>query len=255
MSQDKNEKEPNAELRKQLDYLKLLFLREHFEELAQQAAQGQWSHLDYLSRLIEGEAHQRQDRATQRRIQQARFPVIKTLDQFNFEWPTKINRAQVQNLFRLKFVEDKANVIFIGGVGLGKSHLCIALGYAASLAGKRVLFTTAIDIVNNLSAAQNAGRFVHELKKYLKPDLVLVDELGYLPIDKHGADLLFQVISQRYERGSIVLTTNKVYKQWPSIFNNDSTLTSALLDRVLHHAETVTIEGKSYRMKDRIDPN
>lgn len=270
MSQNKDAKKPNepalslsnepalslsnARLREQLTYLKLQFIQEHFEELASQAAERQESHVDYLIRLIEGQSAQRQDRATQRRIQQARFPVIKTLEQFDFNWPSKINRAQVQNLFRLKFAEDKANVIFIGGVGLGKSHLGSALGYAACLAGHRVLFTTAIDAINTLSAAQNTGRFAAELKKYLRPAVLVMDELGYFPIDKRGADLLFQIISGRYERGSIVLTTNKVYKQWPSIFNNDSTLTSAILDRILHHAETVTIEGKSYRMKDRIEP-
>ena len=245
---------PNDVLQENLRYLNLQFIRENVEEFARQASQNEWSHVDFLSRLIEGETGLRRDRAIQRRIQQAHFPVVKTLDAFDFNWPSKINRAQIQNLFRLKFVEDKANVIFIGNSGLGKSHLSIALGYAACLAGRSVLFTTAIDIVNNLSAAQNAGRFVAELKKYLRPDILACDELGYLPIDKRGADLLFQVISQRYERGAIILTTNKVFKHWPSIFNNDSTLTSALLDRVLHHAETVVIEGKSYRMKDRIEP-
>jgi DNA replication protein DnaC len=253
VSQSKETPKANEDLRQHLEYLNLPFIQEHFELLATQAAQSQWAHVDYLSRLIEGEAAQRQDRARERRIQQARFPVVKTLDSFDFTWPGKLNRAQVQNLFRLKFVEDKANVILVGGVGLGKSHLGIALGYAACLAGHRVLFTTAIDIINNLSAAQNAGRLASELKKYLRPAVVVMDELGYLPIDKHGANLLFQIISGRYERGAIVLTTNKVYKNWASIFNNDSTLTSAILDRVLHHAETVVIEGKSYRMKDRIE--
>lgn len=209
--------------------------------------------MEFLARLIEGEAHLRQDRACQRRIKNARFPVLKTLEQFEFTWPTKINRAAIQNLFRLKFIEDKANAIFIGGVGLGKSHLATAVGLAACHAGIRSRFATAIDIINSLSAAQNAGRLARELRTYIRPGLLIIDELGYLPIDKHGADLLFQVISGRYERGSIVLTTNKAYKHWPSIFNNDSTLTSAILDRVLHHAETVIIEGKSYRMKDRID--
>lgn len=250
---------PNAktmpdELHQQLGYLKLQFMQEHCDPLARQAAQNQWSHVDFLCRLVEGEAAARQDRSRQRRIQQARFPVLKTLDQFDFTWPGKINRLQVQNLFRLKFIEDKANAVVVGGVGLGKSHLAIALGYAAAGAGFRVRFTTAIDIINTLSAAHNAGRFVQELKKYTRPDLLVMDELGYLPIDKRGADLLFQIISQRYERGSIVLTTNKVFKHWPSIFNNDATLASAILDRVLHHAETVVIEGKSYRMKDRIEP-
>lgn len=254
MSQNQEEPQANQTLREQLGYLKLQFSQEHFEELAGQAALKQWSHLDFLGQLIEGEAHLRQDRATQRRIQQARFPVIKTLEQFDLTWPAKINRPQVQNLFRLKFLEDKANAVFIGGVGMGKTHLGIALGYAACLAGHRVLFTTAIEAVNNLSAAQSAGRLAQELKKYLQPAVLVMDELGYLPIDKHGANLLFQILSSRYERGSIILTTNKVYKNWPSIFDNDSTLTSAILDRVLHHAETVVIEGRSYRTKDRIEP-
>jgi DNA replication protein DnaC len=242
------------DLRRQLQFLKLPFILEHFEELAQKAAAEPWSHVEYLARLIEGEAALRQDRARQRRIKQARFPVLKTLPQFDFTWPAKINRPQVQNLFRLKFIEDKANAILIGGVGLGKTHLAIALGWAACQAGPRVRFATAIDIINSLSAAQKAGRLDKELKQYTRPELLIIDELGYLPVDKRGADLLFQIISHRYERGSIVLTTNKAYKHWPSIFNNDSTLTSAILDRVLHHAETLVIEGKSYRMKDRIDP-
>ena len=256
MSQNKNcPNNPDRDaLRDQLAYLKLPFIHDHFEEFAKEAASAQWSHVDFLTRLVEGEASLRHDHATQRRISQARFPVLKNLEQFNFTWPSKINRSQVQNLFRLNFIEDKANVILVGGVGLGKTHLAIALGHAACLAGYRVRFATAVDIINNLAAAQKVGRFVLERKKYLRPDLLIMDELGYLPIDKQGADLLFQIISKRYERGSIILTTNKVFKHWPSIFNNDSTLTSAILDRVLHHAETVIIEGKSYRMKDRIEP-
>ena len=162
--------------------------------------------------------------------------------------------GEFPKILRLKFIEDKANVIIVGTVGLGKSHLCIALGHAAAAAGFAVRFTTAIDIVNTLAAAQNAGRLVQEIKKYTRPQLLVVDEVGYLPIDKHGADLLFQVISQRYETGSIILSTNKVFKHWPAIFNNDATLTSAILDRILHHAQTIVIEGKSYRMKDRIEP-
>jgi DNA replication protein DnaC len=244
----------SADLCQQLQLLKLTSILEHFEELARKAAAEQWSHVDFLARLVEGEAVLHQDRARQRRIQQAHFPVLKTLEQFDFTWPTKINRLAVQNLFRLKFIEDRANAILIGGVGLGKTHLAIALGWAACQAGPRVRFATAIEIVNNLSAAQKAGRLAQEFKQYTRPELLIIDELGYLPVDKHGADLLFQIISQRYERGSIVLTTNKAYKHWPSIFQNDSTLTSAILDRILHHAETIVLEGKSYRMKDRIEP-
>ncbi len=236
-----------------LIYLKLSYFREYHQSLAKEAVEKNWTQLDFLSRLVEGEALRRKDRATQRRIQAARFPVIKTLEQFNWAWPKKINRAQVQNLFRLSFLKDKANVIFMGGAGLGKSHLAAALAYEGCLAGHTVLFTTAIDIVNTLVAAQSAHRLKAELKKYISPNIVLVDELGYLPIDKAGADLLFQVFSQRYETGSTIVTTNQLYKHWARVFNNDATLTSAVLDRLLHHAETVTIEGKSYRMKDQIE--
>ena len=237
----------------QLAALKLSYVLEHFEALTQQAATEQWPHRDYLARLIEGEAHRRDDRSVQRRVGLARFPVLKTIDQFDWGWPKKINRPQVQNLFRLRFIDDKANVMFIANVGLGKTHLSLALGHAACLRGYSVLFTTAVDIINSLSAAQAHGNLKRELRKYLRPHLILIDELGYLPIDKRGADLLFQVISGRYEGGAIVITSNRAYKRWPEIFNNDSTLTSALLDRLLHHAETVLIDGRSHRTKDNAE--
>jgi DNA replication protein DnaC len=236
-----------------LDYLKLAFIRVHFAELIQDAAANGTDYLALIMRLVEGEADLRKDRSVERRIRLARFPVRKTIDQFDFTWPRKINRLQVQNLFRLQFLEEAANVVLIGGVGLGKSHLAIALGYTACQHGHSVRFASAIDIVNTLAAAQTTGRLKIELNRYVRPRVLIVDELGYLPIDKTGADLLFQIISQRYERGSTIVTTNRVYKKWPEIFNNDSTLTSAVLDRLLHHAETVTIEGKSFRMKDKVE--
>ncbi len=238
------------DLIKHLSYLKLSYILENHETVGQLAARKQWPHVHYLSELIKQESNLRQDRTIQRRIRMARFPVIKTLDEFDWSWPKKINRPQIQNLFRLKFIEDNSNVVFIGGVGLGKTHLASALGYQACLNGHTVLFASAIDTINNLISAQHAGRLKQELKRYLKPALIILDELGYLPIDKNGADLLFQIISERYERGSIVITTNRVFKDWPQIFNNDSTLTSALLDRLLHHTEAGVIEGKSYRMKE-----
>ena len=238
------------DLIKQLSYLKLPYIRENHKTVGQLAARKQWDHIHYLSELIKQESNLRRDRTIQRRIRMARFPVVKTLDQFKWSWPKKINRAQIQNLFRLNFIEDKSNVVFIGGVGLGKTHLASALGYQACLKGHTVLFASAIDTINNLISAQHSGTLKQELKKYLKPSLIILDELGYLPIDKKGADLLFQIISQRYENGSIVITTNRVFKDWPQIFNNDTTLTSALLDRLLHHTEAVIIEGNSYRIKE-----
>jgi len=243
----------DKQLKQQLEYLKLPAILAIYEQEAREAAGKQRSHVEFLTRLIGAESAQRADRSTERRIRLARFPVIKTLEEFQWNWPAKIIRRQIEDLFRLGFVAQKGNVIILGGVGLGKTHLCTALGYAACLQGHSVLFTSAIDIINALTAAQNTGRLKSELRKYLRPQVLIVDELGYLPIDNNGANLLFQVISQRYERGSIILSTNKPFKKWPEIFNNDSTLTSAVLDRLLHHAQAVVIEGKSYRMKDQIE--
>lgn len=246
---------PNASdtLDAQLDYLKLPFIRAQYRDLAQHAAEQHWDHMTFLAQLIEGDTQRRQDRAVQRRIRLAHFPVLKTLDQFDWSWPKKINRLQVQNLFRLPFLAEHANVIFIGSVGLGKSHLCIALGLTACQNGHRVMFASAIDVINTLAAAQSTGRLKQALRTYLQPRVLILDELGYLPVDKVGADLLFQVISQRYERATTIISTNRVYKKWAEIFNNDATITAAVLDRLLHHAETITIEGKSFRMKEQIE--
>jgi DNA replication protein DnaC len=239
-----------SDLPTRLSYLKLPYIRENYEAMAKTAAHKQWDHIQYLSELVIQESNLRRDKTIQRRIKAARFPVTKTMDQFNWTWPEKINQAQIRNLFRLKFIQEKSNVVFIGSVGVGKTHIASALGYQACLKNNTVLFTSAIDAINNLAAAQRTGLLKQELKKYLNPSVLVMDELGYLPIDKNGADLLFQIISERYERGSIIITTNRVFKDWPQIFNNDTTLTSALLDRLLHHTEAVVIEGKSYRMRE-----
>jgi DNA replication protein DnaC len=244
---------PDTTFIAQLDYLQLPYIKGHYAELAQEAARQQWDHQQYLQALIEAEFAQRRQRSMQRRIKTAHFPVIKTLEQFRWDWPKKINRLQIQNLFRLEFIPQKGNVIFLGTVGVGKTHLATALGYAACLEGYSVLCAGAVAVINDLTSAQQSGGLKPALKKYLSPQVLLLDEVGYLPIDQNGADLLFQVISQRYERGSIVLTTNKPFKQWPALFNNDATLASAVLDRLLHHADTVVIAGSSYRMKDQIE--
>jgi DNA replication protein DnaC len=190
----------------QLDALHLSHVRGHYQAFATTAAQKQLSHLAYLAELIEGEAARRESRAIERRIKNARFPVLKTMEDFEWNWPKKINRPQIQNLFRLAFIADNTNVVFISTVGLGKTHCAIALGHAACMGGHSVLFTTAVDIINTLAAAQSTGRLKREIARYLKPTLLIIDELGYLPIDKLGADLLFQIISQRYECAPMVIT-------------------------------------------------
>ena len=244
-------RKPTADLSETLRKLNLTTMVQHYETLAKEAARDQLGHVGYLGRLADIESAARYERSVARRIKRARFPVLKTLEQFRWSWPTKINRAHIQDLFRVRFIEQNVNVVFMGNVGLGKTHLAIALAHTACLNDISVLFTSAVDIVNTLSAAQSVNNLPKALKRYLAPRLLVVDELGYLPMDKRGADLLFQVISARYECGSIVLTTNTAYKQWPRIFNNDSTITTAVLDRLLHHCETIKIQGKSYRMKDK----
>jgi len=234
-----------------LHRLSLNTIAQHYEDLGREAARDGLSHVEYLRRLAEAEAAARYERSVQRRTKAAKLPVLKTLEQFDWSWPKKINRAQVQDLFRLRFVEQNTNVVFIGGVGLGKTHFAVALAHSACLNNVPTLFVPAVEIVNTLSAAQATNTLSKALKAYVAPRLLVVDELGYLPMDKLGADLIFQVISARYERGATLITTNTVYKQWARIFNNDATLTTAILDRLVHHCETITITGKSYRMKDK----
>jgi DNA replication protein DnaC len=231
--------------------LNLTFVAQNYEAVGQVAARDHLDHVEYLRRLAEGEDAARYERSVLRRTKAARLPVLKTLEQFDWGWPSKINRAQVQDLFRLRFIEENTNVVFIGGVGLGKTHFATALAHTACLHNVPTLFAPAVEIVNTLSAAQATNTLAKALKTYVTPRLLLIDELGYLPMDMRGADLLFQVISARYERGATIITTNTVYKRWPRVFNNDSTITTAILDRLLHHCETITIEGKSYRMKDK----
>ncbi|NLE57389.1 MAG: ATP-binding protein [Planctomycetes bacterium] len=227
--------------------LSLTTIAQHYEDLGQEAAREGLSHVEYLRRLTEAEAAARYERSVQRRTKAARLPVLKTLEQFDWSWPKKINRAQIQDLFRLRFIEQDSNVVFMGGVGLGKTHFALALAHSACLNNVPTLFTQAVEIVNTLSTAQATNALPKALKAYVAPRLLVIDELGYLPMDKRGADLLFQVISARYERCATILTTNMAYKHWARIFNNDATLATAILDRLVHHCDTVTIEGKSFR--------
>lgn len=239
-------KDPAKRLEENLAFLGLTRIAETYRDVLALAAKDNLSHLAFLDAVIAEEAAARYERAVLRRVRHARFPVVKTLDAFNWSHPTKIDRNRVLSLFDFEFVKKRRNALFIGGTGLGKSHLAIALGMAACQKGHSVLFTTAMDMVNQLHAAQNDATLVKKLRQYARPQVLVLDELGYLPIDKQGADLIFQVVSQRYERGSIVLTTNRPPKEWAKVFN-DATVASAVLDRLAHHSDIIVIDGKSYR--------
>ena len=244
MSYDKEQFEDN------LNLLKLKYTAENYQAHIEQAVNDKLAYFDLLTSLIEGEVLCKKQRIIESRLKKARFPAEKTLQQFRWEHPGKINEQQVKQLFTLQFIERNANVMFIGGCGVGKTHLSIALAREACLQGHTVLFTTAVDIINSLTAARQAGRLIKELRKYTTPRILVIDEIGFLPIDKLGADLLFQVISKRYEKGPIILSSNRAFKDWKEVFNNDATLASAILDRLLHHSKVVVIEGESYRMKN-----
>jgi DNA replication protein DnaC len=234
-------------LQDNLRSLRLSYVEKHALSAAQAAASNGAGHLQFLEELIAAEAALLHDRSVARRIAAARFPVIKTMAGWNWSWPKKINRMQVEHLLRLDFLHSHTNVILLGGAGLGKTHLACALGHAACLQKHLVLFASTIDVVNRLSAAQSRDQLAREIHRYEAPKLLILDELGYLPLDQRGAELLFQVMSKRYERGSTIITSNIAFKDWPRIFAGDATMTSALLDRLLHHAETVLIEGESFR--------
>lgn len=208
---------------------------------------------EILDRLLDGETEARAVRAVNRRLKAARLPGVKTLDGFDWTWPEEINRDQIRHLFTLSFMRTATNVVFIGGVGIGKTHLAAALAREACLKNRPVLFTQAVHIINDLADAQRQGMLKRAMKKYVKPALLVIDELGYLPVDRVGAELIFQVLGERYEKASTVITTNRAYKHWAKTFADDATLASAALDRILHHSETIIIKGKSYRQKDRID--
>lgn len=248
-------KKINKILEEKLTGLKLQYFLENYQAAAQLAAESQMPYLEFLAELVEGESAERNERAVERRLRNSKLPFEKSMDQFQWSHPAKINRLQIENLMRLDFIDKKANVLIVGGSGLGKSHISSSLIRQACLKGYNALFTSAIEIVNYLTAARAANCLDKALKRYLRPDIICIDEIGYLPIDKLGCDLLFQVVSQRYERGSIIITSNKPFKNWTEIFHNDAAVTSAILDRLLHHSEVVIIEGKSYRMKDRASLN
>lgn len=234
-----------------LEYLKLTHLKDNYNEIIADAAAKQISHFDFLQSLIATEVEAKKQRASDRRIKQAKFPVLKIIEDFNWSHPKKINRDLIRHLFKLNFIEKNENIIFLGGPGLGKTHLTIALAYHACANGHSVRFDTAINVINRLDTAQKTGNFGTVMRSYTSPEILCLDELGYLPIDQRGADLLFQVISSRYERGSMIMTSNRQFNLWHKIFNNDKTITSAILDRILHHSNTVVIEGTSFRMKNR----
>jgi DNA replication protein DnaC len=231
--------------------LKTLYLATiagHWERFAQEARRKRQPHADYLADLVSFEVAKRRERRIQRRIQEARFPILKTLDSFDFASQPGLDRDEVLDLFRCEFVEQAANVVLLGGVGTGKTHLAIALGMACCQQDHRVRFTTAAELTNTFVEAKRDGRLSRKLEQMARYDIVILDELGYVPFDREGADLLFGFITRVYERRSLVVTTNLPFAKWSEVFL-DATAAAAVIDRIVHHSTVLQTEGSSYRLK------
>jgi len=216
----------------------------------ERAVKEEQSYTEFLCELLEAEARARRNRQFEMRLKMAHLPYRKALDQFDFAFQPSIDERAIKELQTLRFVHEASNVVFLGPPRVGKTHLAVGLVLTALQAGQRAYFIAAKGLVMDLGEAKREGRLSKRLSVYLRPKVLVIDEMGYLPLDEIGATLLFQLISARYERGSIVLTSNKSYGDWGSIFG-DPVLAAAILDRLLHHSTTINIRGESYRLKER----
>lgn len=248
---DRNHPHTHELFAQHLAELKLTRIAETYREVLDEAARKNSPTLDILTMLIADEVAARRERALQRRIQHAKLPPRKTLAGYDFNFPKRIPKQKLLRLFDCEFVSRYECAVVIGPTGTGKSHLLTALGYTACERGISVHYTRVIDMLNTLTTAQINGTLDRVLRMYVRPSLLLLDELGYLPIDKRGANLLFQVVAARYESGAIVLTTNRPFRDWGQTFDVDNTLATAMIDRLMHHGEAIVIQGDSYRQKDK----
>jgi DNA replication protein DnaC len=233
--------------------LRLLAVPDLYGPIAQNAAtRKDASYADFLEDVLRAERDQRHIRTRDMLTKMAGFPSLKTLEAYDFSFATGAPRQQIQELASLAFVERAENIVMLGPSGTGKTHLAIALGLLAAQRGWKVRFTTAADLIITLEAAHRQGRIKETMQRIVaSPKLIIIDEIGYLPLGREQANLFFQVVARRYEKGSLILTSNLAFGSWDEAFASDAVLTAAMLDRILHHATVVQITGESYRLKDK----
>lgn len=204
---------------------------------------------DALLHLTDKEIEFRNERASKVQVAVSGFPFVKTLDDFDFDYQPSVNKRQLYDLQQLRFMDKAENILFYGSSGVGKTHLAIALGVAAARKRNLTYFITCHDLIQQLNKAHSENRLETKLKHFAKHKLLIIDEIGYLPVDKQGANLFFQLIAKRYEKNSTIITTNQPFSKWADVFS-DAVLASAILDRLLHHSHILKITGPSYRLKD-----
>ncbi len=239
-----------ARVHEHLGRLKLDRIAAVVDHLAEEAAREQLAYTTFLERLLEEEVAIRLARTVEMRTKLARFPFLKTLDQFDFAFQPSISERQIRELATLRFVANGENVLLLGPPGVGKTHLAIALGVAAIQQAISVYFTTMVDLLDLIRRDAKEDRLAHRLDTLCRPKLLIVDEMGYFPLDRLAAQFLFQLVSRRYQKGAIILTSNKSYGDWGDIFV-DQVLATAILDRLLHFSTTINIRGQSYRLREK----
>jgi len=240
-----------TDLSQGLKQLKLQRLSDQIDGFLQDAAKQQWGYDEFLRQLIEAELASKQDKRTEMGTRMARFPFVKTLESFDFAYQPSIDAKRIKELACCRWVDNGENVLLLGPPGVGKTHLAVGLGIEAIRRGYRTLFIGAQALIASLARAHHENRLEDKLKQYCQPKLLVIDEIGYIPIDRLGANLFFQLISRRYERGAMIMTSNQPYSNWGDIFG-DQVIASAILDRVLHHAISISIKGESYRLKEKL---
>jgi DNA replication protein DnaC len=243
--------ELSKQIESQMKFLQLKGLIPLYKKVAQKASEKNLHYEEFLALLLEEEFKRKKESSINARISKAKFPFMKTLEEFDFSFQPNLNEKELISLSGLEFIEKKENIVFLGPPGVGKTHLAIALGILACRAGYRVNFVTTQKLLETLLLAKKDGSFAQKILAFSRLQLLIIDELGYMPISKQHADLLFQLISARYEKGSLIFTSNYNFDEWGSVFD-DNVVASAIIDRLVHHCKIFLINGASYRLKNKL---